>query len=430
MSKFDPRTWINLTIARKKFNFIPWFCFFQIGMPTASGRLGNVIRYVCYCLIIAFELSFSRASAACPRQCFCNAVNRIVYCSRRGLTIIPDSIPSNTVQLNMNGNQFESGVLKRSNLTSYPELEHLYFSECGIETIEAGAFVDLKNLQWLDISNNRIRIIADETFRGLSLQHLFLNGNRNIQLGPRSFDGEFATNGLYLHDCSLSWINPDVLTPLGTSLRFLWLNGNELEKLERRFLPYFLRLRHLRLGSNPLRCNCEAVWLKEFYDKNGEIFKGAVAPSCLAPKSLKGKYFTELSLFDLRCQAPQFKNIDVSMKAGNVRLGCKATGDPAPALFWIRPSGKTTKFSPPMEEDVLASDAVLQLDPIDPDAVPGMYVCVATNEAGNATLTVNIPPFHPPPLHAEPPDALPTPTPEAFTDRIATFANQFRRDKA
>ena len=83
-----------------------------------------------------------------------------------------------------------------------------------------------------------------------------------------------------------------------------------------------------------------------------------------------------------------------------------------------------------MEEDVSASDAVLQLDLIDPDAVPGMYVCVATNEAGNATLTVNIPPFHSPPLHAEPPDAIPTPTPEAFIDRIATFANQFRRDKA
>ena len=85
----------------------------------------------------------------------------------------------------MNGNQFESGVLKRSNLTSYPELEHLYFSECGIETIEAGAFVDLKNLQWLDISNNRIRIIADETFRGLSLQHLFLNGKQKHTAGTQ-----------------------------------------------------------------------------------------------------------------------------------------------------------------------------------------------------------------------------------------------------
>lgn len=78
----------------------------------------------------------SSSSSSCPPACFCNAPSRIVYCSRRGLTVVPDGIAANSLQLNLNGNVFASSTLRRGNFSGLPSLEHLYLSECGIERLE------------------------------------------------------------------------------------------------------------------------------------------------------------------------------------------------------------------------------------------------------------------------------------------------------
>ena len=342
--------------------------------------------------ILAVLASLPPTTGGCPRACFCNTPSQIVYCSRRGLPAIPDGIPRDSLQLNLNGNVFRVSSLQRANFSHYLDLEHLYLSECGVESIQLDTFVDLSNLKWLDLSNNRIRIIEDSTFRGLSLMHLFLNGNRNIQIRPSSFLG-LETTGMYLHDCSLQRITVEVLAPLNNTLRYLWLNGNEMERVDRKLLPVFGTLSHLRLGSNPLHCNCEIQWLKEFYDHNEAIFKGAVPPSCLSPIRLKGKFFNALSQFDFRCQAPVFNNIDALFDSEAGRLRCTATGDPAPTLFWIKPSGESAKYAPPVDDNVHQNEGVLAFSAAQsrrPQDLSGMYICLAYNEAGNVTLTLNV----------------------------------------
>ena len=330
-------------------------------------------------------------TGSCPRACFCNELSRTVYCSGSGLKSIPSGIDSKTKELNMNGNVFESKVLSRSNFSQFTALEHLYLGGCGIEDIELDTFRDLSSLKYLDLNNNRIKIIEDYTFRGLNLMHLFLNGNRNIRLSAKSFEG-LVTTGLYLHDCSLSDIPVSVLGPLNSTLGYLWLSGNQLETLDKQFLPLFANLRHLRLGSNPLHCNCELGWLKDFYDAHPDKFDSAVVPpSCLTPQGMKGKFFNELSADDLRCTAPTFKNIDAIFDDNRGRLKCTATGDPAPTLYWIQPSGKSNRYRPPDEEDIKRNEGVLNLAPTEEnDDLAGMYICVAHNDAGSVTLTINV----------------------------------------
>ena len=343
-------------------------------------------------LSVAIVSSQPPTTGGCPRACFCNTISLIVYCSRRGLPYIPEGIPRDSLQLNLNGNVFRTNVIQRANFSEYPDLEHLYLSECGIETIQVETFVDLTKLKWLDLSNNRIRIIEDFTFRGLSLMHLFLNGNRNIEIRPNSFRGLDA-NGLYLHDCSLKKITVEVLAPLNSTLRYLWLTGNEMERVDKKLLSLFSTLSHLRLGSNPLHCNCEIQWLKEFYDRSEEIFKGAVAPSCLTPARLKGKFFNELEQFDFKCQPPVFNNIDALLDEETGRLRCTASGDPAPTLFWIKPSGESAKYAPPADEDIHQNEGVLAFSSSQTKHnrdLSGMYICLAYNEAGNVTLTLNV----------------------------------------
>jgi len=76
------------------------------------------------------------SSTSCPATCFCSALSRIVYCSRRGLAAIPDNIASDSLQLNINGNVFQTTTLQPKNFSGLASLEHLYISECGIERIE------------------------------------------------------------------------------------------------------------------------------------------------------------------------------------------------------------------------------------------------------------------------------------------------------
>jgi len=82
------------------------------------------------------QSSASSSSLSCPKACFCNAPSRIVYCSRRGLTAVPDGIAANSLQLNLNGNVFASSTLRRGNFSGLSSLEHLYLSECGIARLE------------------------------------------------------------------------------------------------------------------------------------------------------------------------------------------------------------------------------------------------------------------------------------------------------
>jgi len=259
---------------------------------------------------------------------------------------------------------------------------------------QVGTFADLSDLRWLDLSNNRIRALAAGTFAGLALQHLFLNGNRHVQLVPGSFN-QLVTTGLYLHDCSLSRLPADVLRPLNATLRYLWLNGNELTVVDVGLRPLFDSLSHLRLGSNPLHCNCETTWLKETFDQSPDTFRGAAAPSCLTPARLRGRYFADLLPTDFRCRPPAFSDIETAFgaDAGGARLRCTAVGDPAPTLYWIQPSGRTTRYAAPVADDARRNVGLLTVresDSADASSLFGMYICVANNEAGNVTLTINV----------------------------------------
>ena len=348
-------------------------------------RWWSVVFVLAQCVVLYAGV----ASYHCPKSCFCNRPSGIVFCSQRGLSAIPANISATSREINLNGNPFVDTALRRINVSRFGELERLYINDCGIESIEVHMFVDLVNLKWLDLSNNRITEVAEYTFRGLDLMYLFLNGNRNIRLYPRSFEG-LVTTGMYLHECALSRLAVNVLAPLNTTLRSLWLDGNELERLDMKFLSVFRSLSHIRLGSNPLHCNCEAVWLKEFYDKNGGLFTNAPPPSCLTPAALRGRSFDELSLSDLRCQRPAFNNIDAQLGAEGGRLRCSAAGDPAPTLFWVRPSGVTTKYEAPVGDNARSNEAILKVDTSGNGDVAGMYTCLALNDAGNVTLTLNV----------------------------------------
>jgi len=257
--------------------------------------------------------------------------------------------------------------------------------------MQVNTFAELTQLRWLDLSDNRLHDIPDGAFDGLTLQHLFLNGNRAVRLRAGSFSG-LVTSGLYLHDCALRALLPATLAPLNGTLVNLWLNGNRLTGVDRRLAPVFSQLSHLRLGANPLHCGCESLWLKRLYDRHGgATFRGAEPPTCWTPTRLRARHFDQLGAADLHCAAPSFGNVDAELDwRGSGRLRCTAVGQPAPTLYWVRPSGRTRRYDVerPGAERNEAVVAVSRAD--SSQSAGGLYMCVAQNDVGNVTLTVNV----------------------------------------
>ena len=106
---------------------------------SASSYVRALMLYYVQLVIAADTGLLSTGDTAdCPQTCFCNPLSRIVYCSRRGLHSVPSTLPRLTLQLNLNGNHFRSRVLRRANFSAShaSNIEHLYLSDCGIETLE------------------------------------------------------------------------------------------------------------------------------------------------------------------------------------------------------------------------------------------------------------------------------------------------------
>ena len=367
-----------------------------------KGRGSNSLTSLFVFCLVTLALSAGVEPAfACPKDCFCAPHSKNVLCTNKGFTHIPAEIPPDTIELILNENKFTNTGLTRRNFTSLRDVENLYLKECGIETVAVETFSDLTHLQRLDISRNKIRFLADFTFRGLNLKHLNIDGNVGLQLSIGAFAG-MTTQGLYMHECGLRKLPVDLMTPLNGSLKILWLHGNKFESLSDKWLYFFSSLGHIRLGGNSFHCNCELEWLFAFYKSSSSLFSAEDVPACGSPGQVKGRTFAELTAEDFRCQLPTFQNVDAVFDSKMGKLSCIARGDPAPTLYWVRPDGTTEKFYP---KDLSGTppDALTPLQQTQRHETQGIlfltgvkledkenYRCVASNPAGNVTFSLNV----------------------------------------
>lgn len=342
----------------------------------------------CFVLILCGLNALKVTASTCPAVCFCPSLSRIVYCPRKELPFIPSGIPPDTIQLNLNDNTFSNPVISKANFTRYRDLEQLYLTGCGIEFIEVDTFIDNKKLKWLDIGKNKLKTISDYTFRDLTLDHLFLNDNPGVLISTRAFGGLKST-GLYMQNNGLDRLSLEVIRPMNGTLKTLWLDGNKFERFNSQWLYLFKTLSHLRIGDNPLHCNCEARWLNEFYLTTSRIFEGGSPPSCRSPARLRGAVFNKLVEDDFKCQLPVFKNVDVIFEHNVGKMTCLASGDPVPTIIWMKPDGDSEVFIPKSEDITKDMEGVMYVKAPESNS-KNRYQCVANNPAGNVTFSINV----------------------------------------
>lgn len=353
-----------------------------VGMCSRGRRIGVVF------LVVVFS-SQVHTTFTCPRDCFCAPHSKNVQCANKNFLKIPDGIPTETLELNLNENKFKNTGLARRNFTDLYNLQNLYISDCGIETIAVDAFADLVQLTWLDISKNNIRFLADFTFRGLHLKHLFINDNPGIQISIGAFAG-MTTQGLYMNNCGLRRLPVDLVTPLNGSLKTLWLHGNNFDSFSEKWLYFFRKLAHIRLGGNSFHCNCEIQWLYSFYKSSKlSLFAGGEQPQCGSPRLVRGKNFDDITDEDFRCELPTFQNVDAVFDTKMGKLTCQARGDPPPTLYWVRPDGTTETFYPRPDQEGQENTGIMFMTDVKLESKE-IYKCVASNPAGNVTFSLNV----------------------------------------
>ncbi|KAM4611248.1 slit homolog 1b [Polymixia lowei] len=194
------------------------------------------------------EDSSCAAGPQCPSQCTC--MDTVVRCSNKHLQALPKGLPRNVTELYLDGNQFSS-VPKE--------------------------LVTFKFLQLVDLSNNRISSLADDSFSNMSqLTTLILSYN------------------------SLRCIPPLALGGL-RSLRLLSLHGNDISELQEGIFSDVASLSHLAIGANPLYCDCRLRWLSDWV-KSG--YKEPGIARCAGPRGMEGKLLLTTPGEKFQCLGP------------------------------------------------------------------------------------------------------------------------------
>ncbi|NXC35017.1 LIGO3 protein, partial [Campylorhamphus procurvoides] len=230
----------------------------------------------CWLPVLALHvvlLSPPRAGG-CPARCECAPHLKSVVCHRKRLTSIPEGIPTETRILELNKNRIR--CLNPGDLSPYPLLEELDFSENIISNVEPGAFSNLFNLQTLrlrgnqlklippgvftkltnltllDISENKLVILLDYMFQDLrNLKSLEVGDNDLVYISQRAFSGLLGLEQLTIEKCNLTSISAESLSYL-QNLEVLRLRHLSISALEDQNFKKLYNLLQLEIDNWPL----------------------------------------------------------------------------------------------------------------------------------------------------------------------------------
>ncbi|XP_061452517.1 leucine-rich repeat and fibronectin type III domain-containing protein 1 [Rhineura floridana] len=355
----------------------------------------------------------------CPGRCVCQNISPTLtmLCAKTGLLFVPLTIDRRTVELRLTDNFIT--IIRRKDFSNMTSLVHLTLSRNTISQILPFAFSDLRALRALHMNSNRLAILKNEHFRGLgNLRHLILGNNQISHIEPSAFDEFLST----VEDLDLSYNNLETLPweAIGqmVTLNTLTLDHNlidhiaegtfsQLQKLVRldmtsnrlQKLPpdnLFLRAQVLAnvrgahpstltisFGGNPLHCNCELLWLRRLTREDD-------LETCASPEHLMDKYFWLIPEEEFICEPPlitrQYSTKAFIMEGQGVSLKCKAVGDPEPSIHWIAPDGKLIHNT---TRAMVYDNGTLEVH-ITTLKDNGVFTCIASNAAGEATAPVEV----------------------------------------
>uniref|UniRef100_A0A5F9CEP2 Leucine rich repeat containing 4 n=1 Tax=Oryctolagus cuniculus TaxID=9986 RepID=A0A5F9CEP2_RABIT len=135
-------------------------------------------RHKCGFLLCSIAAAASAGPQNRPSVCSCSNQFSKVVCTRRGLSEVPQGIPSNTRFLNLMENNIQ--MIQADTFRHLHHLEVLQLGRNSIRQIEVGAFNGLASLNTLELFDNWLTVIPSGAFEYLSkLRELWLRNQPN-----------------------------------------------------------------------------------------------------------------------------------------------------------------------------------------------------------------------------------------------------------
>lgn len=355
-------------------------------------------------------------------------------------------------QLELDGN--ELAMVSRRWLFGLKSLVHLTVAHNRINETEASGWQFCPNLEYLDLSHNRLTTLETEEVEdgdggggqgaggGAAsqtpdapwpplLRELYLNHNRITHVADGAFIQLNLLQVLDLSDNDIAWTIEDMtgafegldsLLRLGlannhinsiarrafsglTNLQSLDFVGNAITTVENNAFEGVPQLNQLLVNSSSMVCDCQMEWFPAWLQENN--LNDGVDGRCAHPKSLQGSSIYSVAAEEFTCD-DRLKPFIIrepetitSLKNDNVSLICTAgsTSDLPVKFVWkkdksILESASTIYFERLNPDRVNEYTSVLNLHHIR-ELDQGKYQCIISNEFGTtyskkAKVTVNI----------------------------------------
>ncbi|XP_073773400.1 chondroadherin-like b isoform X1 [Danio rerio] len=178
-------------------------------------------------------------------------------------------------------------------LTSAEKLRGLYLTSNAITAAAPQAFNPAPDLETLHLGSNKLQEVPTEAFsKARSLAELKLSHNPIRWIGAGAFQPVGTTlRHLYLDHMGLEKVSTDFLAGLGSGLRSLLLEGNQLEELPD--LSPLTGLEVINLAENPLLCDCPLLPLRKWIEQ----VNLKVRATCGHPPELRGQRVKDVHVF-------------------------------------------------------------------------------------------------------------------------------------
>ncbi|CAH1265349.1 PODN [Branchiostoma lanceolatum] len=187
----------------------------------------------------------------CPISCACQGQS--VDCKNRGLREILTTFPYQTKSLDLGNNMI--GSIPPGTFVNLPNLERLNLENNDLrdDSLVSGSFYGLGQLKHLNLSNNQFSVFPEETQSlGETLEVLDISGNKISRIGPETFADFENLQALHMKSMSLRRLERASLTGM-KNLTTLHLDSNRLTIMPNKEIQSLRSLKNLTMRGNPVK---------------------------------------------------------------------------------------------------------------------------------------------------------------------------------
>ena len=174
------------------------------------------------------------------------------------LTSVPSDIPSDAVEIYLDGNSIDS--LQADAFSSQGACVHLNISHNHISSVEENALRGLTSLRILDLSHILISHLKADMFSVLmNCKELLLHNNFISEIEVNAFGGLYSLQTLELGFNYISDLFADMFSHI-TSCTHLSINHNEVSDIDKDAFKGLTNLTILNLGHNSIQSIEKEMW--------------------------------------------------------------------------------------------------------------------------------------------------------------------------